>query len=303
MKHCINEYLLSRPGYVFNSHHFFLLHHKKTSLIFDAVVDGKSEISVYFHSPEPKSYSSPMLGSFGGIVGEENISLANYVKFAEEVHNSLLEMGANKIEIKAMPSSYDERHFSRQLMALRYLNYKIKFTDINQHIEIESWNRQLLSKSNRKLLRKLIEKNFEFLQVEKNCISEVYELLKRNRENKGRRLSMELDDILNMETLFPGILKLFCVRDDKKIVASSICLSIGKNCLYVFYWGHDITYNFQSPIVLLCDGIIGWAKDHKYALLDLGTSSLNGKIDLGLAKFKSGLGAKEGIKMTYEWRG
>ena len=66
--------------------------------------------------------------------------------------------------------------------------------------------------------------------------------------------------------------------------------SFGLNILYVFYWGEIEGYEKLSPIAFLSQKLIKHAKEKKFKLLDIGTSSVNSNPNIGLLKFKKSIG-------------
>ena len=67
----------------------------------------------------------------------------------------------------------------------------------------------------------------------------------------------------------------------------------------MLYWGEDISYIRESPVVILSSGIYDYCSDERISLLDVGTSTMNGFPDPGLLRFKRALGFKESIKLAY----
>jgi lipid II:glycine glycyltransferase (peptidoglycan interpeptide bridge formation enzyme) len=113
-------------------------------------------------------------------------------------------------------------------------------------------------------------------------------------------MSMTRDALKEMLKIFPEKFFLFGVytpAPTRALIASSICIEVQKNILYIFYWGEDPAYRKLSPVTLLSKIIYGYAQDYKFDLLDAGIASSEGKINLGLIKFKQNLGFRASSKI------
>ena len=75
-----------------------------------------------------------------------------------------------------------------------------------------------------------------------------------------------------------------------------------ENVRYVFYWGDKLRKDTNSPIVLMAHELIKDNIKNKIPILDLGTSSLNGEINIGLKNFKNSLGALDTNKLTLRYK-
>ena len=108
---------------------------------------------------------------------------------------------------------------------------------------------------------------------------------------------MRLEEIQVMCEKFPGIIKLFGCQDDKKLIASAICVRISERILYVFYWGDLPGFSTSSPVVTLADAIYTYCQKNNISILDVGTSTLGTNPNYGLIQFKRGLGFNESLKL------
>ena len=95
------------------------------------------------------------------------------------------------------------------------------------------------------------------------------------------------------------------VGDDKRIdglnemVAAAVCIALSDEVLYVLYWGDSEGMQKYSPISLLAKHIYEHAQSQSFAKLDVGTSTLLGKANYGLVKFKRNLGFRETVKLEF----
>jgi lipid II:glycine glycyltransferase (peptidoglycan interpeptide bridge formation enzyme) len=116
---------------------------------------------------------------------------------------------------------------------------------------------------------------------------------------------MDLPSFMAMADKFTDKIHCFAVYSpsSSSMIASSICISINSDVLYVFYWGDVQNDNSYSPITFLASYIYDYAKENLYKVIDVGTSSINSEPIYGLINFKRNLGFKESLKLTLEFLG
>lgn len=64
-------------------------------------------------------------------------------------------------------------------------------------------------------------------------------------------------------------------------------------------WADHAEYRSLSPIAMLCEEIVKDSRSKNIKIVDLGTASLQGELDEGLARFKRNLGAIATQKISY----
>jgi hypothetical protein len=231
-------------------------------------------------------FISPHYGSFS------NISFSSPGSF----HNSKLIKGL----LKKINNEYCEYEFricpefyglESSLIVSAMLNSgaSIKAMELNNHIELKTY--QGMNRANTKKLNQLKDKLYIARQ------SSV------NRESKGNTLSLSFDKLLKLFNNFSEDFKCWSVQqvEDNFLRAGAITIDINKIVRYVFYWGDKIVANDTlSPVVMLADHLIQESQKDGFLFLDLGVSSINGKINPGLRHFKRSLGAIDSFKIVIE---
>ena len=91
-------------------------------------------------------------------------------------------------------------------------------------------------------------------------------------------------------------------QDSKDLIASSICIKVSDEVLYVFYWGDIPLESSHSPIIILSSFLYEFCLENKFKILDIGTSTSNGEPNYGLVRFKENIGFKESLKYTMEFK-
>jgi lipid II:glycine glycyltransferase (peptidoglycan interpeptide bridge formation enzyme) len=123
-----------------------------------------------------------------------------------------------------------------------------------------------------------------------------------SRKRKGFELSMNQESLENVFAIFPENYSVFTVKNVAELAALAITVEVNPDILYVFYTADDVKFRKFSPVVLLHAGIYDYAKNMNFRILDLGTSSLKGLVNSGVATFKRSLGGIASLKNTWIWR-
>jgi len=241
-------------------------------------------------------FSSPGVGTFGGIfnldTGDFNQGISSVIGELKSVH-SVEEL------LILLPSDHLSDLYPETLKEiLAKFGGVVEFQDLNHVIEMADWSRTLLSRGNQKKLRQCNENNFEFRMITDGELSDLYEVLCLNREGIGATISMTLGQIEDSFKNFPEKYFSFGVFSSKQLIAGAICVETAPRNLYVYMWGDDVNFRRFSPITFLCSSLIDFGSSRNFQYLDLGTSSIDGKILEGVARYKENLGAN-GFDKSY----
>lgn len=243
-------------------------------------------------------FISPHYGSFSNISFSSPGSLQNsnlIEGLLKKINNEYSEY-----EFRICPEFYG---YESSLIVSAMLNSgaSIKAMELNNHIELKTY--QGMNRANTKKLNQLKDKLYIARQSSVNDLKVIYDLLRLNRESKGNTLSLSFDKLLKLFNNFSEDFKCWSVQqpEDNLLRAGAITIDINKIVRYVFYWGDKIVANDTlSPVVMLADHLIQESQKDGFLFLDLGVSSINGKINPGLRHFKRSLGAIDSFKIVIE---
>jgi len=291
----------------FDSVDFINYHSKRKGLgiISVGVYDAESESQITHISLTGSDgvWRTPVTGAYGGIKNDAKIStkaIEFLIKNLPDFLQSITDV--TSISIKLPPGDFlNQSTLISSLLSKS--GWTIQSIDINYHLSISSveYFMKNLNKSKRKLLRRLEKDNFQFRSFGVSNISEIYNVIKKNRCSQKIPMTMSQPAIISLIEKFPNDILLFGVLQSEVLVASSICIRINSNCLYVFYWGELPEYRKASPVSLLAKGLVSHCIKSDFAYLDLGTCSTNENVNLGLAQLKSSLGGTISPKFTFLW--
>lgn len=303
-----NQFLNSDFNHIFNEINFFKLHSESNNDLYIQLVrstDKKVFANLTFYINDLNEYVSPVKGTFGGISAQEGIDFSLLEEFISLVIHALTK-DSFKIKIKLQPFSHNEALCSNCFNIFSRLKFSIVSNDLNYSLRVDE--EEFLNKisyGNQKKLKQCLRDGFFASKLDVSRFKEAYNVIQSNRESKGYPMTMDQSSLLEMMKIFPNNIHCFAVfnPNDLSMFASSICISINSDILYVFYWGDLPSRDSYSPITLLSSYIYDFAKENSYKIIDVGTSTINGEPNYGLINFKRNLGFEESLKLTLEFRG
>jgi len=254
---------------------------------------------IHFHFEDGLA-SSPFRSPFGSLEGLEGIPSEALFGFLEFVEQRIRLNGGKKVVIKNPPQAYDIDTQSVLTTFLVNQGYSISNAEMGAVISIDQPFENSLDSWERRKLKQGHEADLELREVSIDKVEEVYKFILARRIGKGYSISMTFDELKRTLQIFSDRFLPFGVYKQNTLIAASICIRVRSNVLYNFYSDHDKAMDHLSPIVFLMEGIHEYARLHKIALLDLGTSAYEGKPNFGLLDFKLRLGAKPTMKLTFE---
>ncbi len=261
--------------------------------------EKKIVAEVHFHI-ETAEARSPFQSPFGSFVFSQHVSSEVLNEFVNFTERKLMEKGVKTILLKNPPEAYNQKDIERLQNILLSSGYKMEVEELSAIVSVgnQSFD-SILHRSHKKKLRKCYEGDLSFQFLSMEYLEEIYSLLEVIRKEKKYSLSMSLQALKKVTKEFPNHFLLSAVKDDHKIVAANISIRVNSKVLYNFYHDHLQAYDSVSPVVLLNEGLYHYCQREGIALLDLGTSTLEGKINVPLLEFKVRLGAKPSRKLTF----
>ena len=248
---------------------------------------------------EEKKWISPLSATFGGIHKGEFTKVSDF-ELVKSLTDFLIDQRIPEIEITLPP---DHTNYELMVGVETYLEsgFTVSFTNMNHYIPLADWSNGSLSKGNRKKLRQANELELEYTDVAGLDTLEAYQVIARNRESLGAKVSLDYSKLTKLMGLFPEEYKCHILRSKSgEIAASSFLVETSKENLYVYLWADDPSFRHVSPLVLLLDNLVSNYQS-KFDFLDLGTSAIQGVTIEGLSRFKDNLGARQSNKKCIKW--
>jgi hypothetical protein len=290
-------------NYFFDRKYFDLIVEKNNGFYLQWLSDNqKPLITTYFINEGNGVFSSPSRGTFGGFgIANHRCSILDIAEFVSESDTLLREKGAKNIKIKLPPISHDPSSISVTMLQLLNLGYRVSGAELNYSMDVNNINfDQRVEYGNKKRINKCVKFGIEASMVGLDLYSEVYNVIKINRESKGYPVTLSYLELKKFIDKIPEKFVFFKAENSGVIVASAICIRISDDILYVFYWGDIPGYQEYSPVVLIAKEIYKYCQENYIKIIDIGTSSVNGIVNLGLSNFKKRLGFVESLKFNLE---
>ena len=281
--------------YFFNSHPF--LHQQGEPNILE-LSKGISSARFAWYKQNGEGFS-PLKAPFGSIEIQGPYSNSLIHQILEELIGQLKKEKVSSLTLTMPPDGYDFETGFLIAKALQNHGFQLGHQDLNFHLDVNLSFKKHLHRSERWKLNKSIRAGYVFQKVEKPNWDSTFKLLNESRERKGFRLSMDQKSLEETFSRFPDRYQLFSVLKDGETVAIGITLRINKEILYVFFTADLLVHRKLSPVVLLHSGIYQFCQAEGIILLDLGTSSLKGLVNSGVANFKRNLGGIASLKNTF----
>jgi hypothetical protein len=287
----ISNFLFCHPGHL-------SLQSKSGWQIFSLKVKGKAVVQIAFNIKN-KNARSPLKAPFGSIRLAGNINQKQMFFFLQRVVMVLRESGVETILIQNFPQAYNPAATQLLRKSLASLGFAVR-AQVSSVLEVDRNNfeskiriseRQKLNKGNARFL---------FKRVATSHLARVYKFIETCRKNKGKSLSMPLQQLRGTIKAFPDDFFLFEVTENEQVVAAAVVIQVNKQILYTFYYAHDQAFDKISPIVFLFSGLYSFAQFNNYEMIDLGTSMTGNEINISLLHFKESLGARPTPKYIFE---
>jgi hypothetical protein len=236
----------------------------------------------------------PARATFGGVFP------AASEKVYEMIFRDLLKFGQKlNVEIRFPPEYFHPEVFDNQRVMIESIGEKTKIIDLSYHINVEDWSSGSLSKGNQKKIRQCSRAGVVFKKDDQGSASNIYQLILKNRLSKGVTTSISQDQLERAIRFLPNEYEFFSLYKSGILIASAVTVMLTSAVRYVYMWADQVEYRSLSPIAMLCEEIIKDSKRRNIKIVDLGTASLQGELDEGLARFKQNLGAISTQKISY----
>ncbi len=244
--------------------------------------------------------TSAVRSPFGAIECSPDILPESLYNFLVFVGNSLQDTGVSTVRIKHSPQAYAPRTNSLIAGFLPNLGYAVIDAELSSIFTIGDGFMSGLDRTERGIMQKATDAGLLVHLLPLSKLKIVYQFILDCHQLKSYVLSMNYEDLALTVEHFPERFVVSAVFDNDNMVAASIAIRISSTVLYNFYMDHHPSYDKLSPVLLLTENLYNYCRDNNIQLLDLGTSSVEGKPNFPLLAFKLQLGSQPSPKLIYE---
>lgn len=262
------KFLDYHPHERFNFHHLLFYHNQR---IVAVLPGGIKENGTVFESPLGASY-----GSF--VVEDVSADIALAIVTSFEHYMNIL--GIQKVFLTSAPVIYQPILTQNLDFALLYRGFHYQRHYISHAIELLPEIRPFdrFQPTARKHIRR-VATNFSDVQIEEvptadleRGLREFYPILLENKEKFGAKPTHTLEELLSINDLLPGFMKLFLVKKGETPVAGSLLFLANDRVALIFYHMLRYEYDELKPIYLLMNAVTQWSWEQGYKFVDIGVS-------------------------------
>lgn len=224
-------------------------------------------------------YESPLGASYGSFVTED-VSADEALAIVNAFEDYIMNRGIKEVFLTSAPIIYQPVITQNLDFALLYRGYEYQRHYISHAIELRDGIRPFdrFQSVARKHVRRVMRNNHDISIEEvpdadmQRGIEEFYPILLENKAKYNAKPTHTLDELLRLNELLPGMIKLFLVRKGIEPIAGSMLFLANDRVALIFY--HMLRYAFDElkPIYLLMDKATSWAQEMGYKFVDIGVS-------------------------------
>ena len=235
---------------------------------------------------------------FGGFdVARPNETIANIEGLVDHSLDALAGEAVEVVEVRAKPGHYGSNEAALEFVLLNR-GFEVASCDLNTYLDLEGLDSvetyaEHLKPAARKMLRRSRGLGLAAFQVpadDEVSWGEAYEVLRRNRVDRGRPMRLELDYVRAIRDTFPGRVRLLALSADGVMCAVALVYRVAAGRDLVQYWGdagHELPV---SPMNHLVATVVEHGLAAGTRTIDIGISSEHGVPNHGLVQFKRSVG-------------
>lgn len=235
--------------------------------------------------------------TYGGLILQESAKLKSTIDAFREINKFLFEKGINKLDIRIIPSFYNQLPSDELEYILFKANAKLIKRDVIMLIDYQ--NKLRFQKNRREGINKAKRKNL-VVNIDDNYDLFWNEILIPNLSNKHNASPVHtLNEIKLLASRFPNHIRQVNVYQDNKIVAGTTVFLTNK-VVHPQYVSANLNKNELGSLDFLYDFIIEEFKENRNFFSFNTSSEENGKLlNEGLLFWKESCGARPFVFNNY----
>ena len=244
---------------------------------------------------------SPGQAPFGAVQAVAGLPAAGLHQLLAATEAAAHQRGLRRLALRGYPFCYDPTAAAQLAEVLRQRGYAVTLAEQNYHLDSARDFAAHLHPSERRRLHKCQRHGFVFEQEPPVLLPAAHAFIAACRQERGQAAPLPLPRLAALFRAFPREHFLFSVRSPAgEWAALTLAIRVGEGVLYNFYPASPLRFNAFSPAVLLTAGLHAFARANGVAVLDLGTSTLDGQPNVSLLQFKRHLGGLAGLRLSWE---
>ena len=262
--------------------------------------DSKLRFGIILGEKED-TLKSPFSAPFGGFSSLKNEKIENYESAALALKSYAGQIGKPVI-ISTPPTIYNYSDVIKTYSSLTRNNASVLYCDLNFQFELyrfeqyEKW----IDYAAKKNLHNALKKEFQFIKLDSGNESDVeraYDVIRRNRYQRGFPLHMSLEAVLNTIKIIPADF-FICSLNGIDMAAAQV-FHVAESIAQVIYWGDIPEYSHLRVMNFLSYKVFEYYYNSGLRILDIGPSTEKGNPNYGLCSFKENIGCTISAKYTF----
>lgn len=225
-------------------------------------------------------FLSPFSASFSGLCYSEDLKTNEAIEIIKILEGYLKERKISKVVIQNPPIIYFNNVDERFDYALNLCG----FTEENAGLTFYLETLANVSSSVARNIKKAERHGLIFRETDD--FSSVWDFLYQSKIGKGFYLSVSLADLLSLNSMLQGKIKLFGVYSEDTLLSALVLYCLNRRVALGFTWAQDDRYQEMRPTDYLIYNTARVVFSEGYKYFDLGTGTLNGEPVWGVIRFK-----------------
>ncbi|MET3112919.1 hypothetical protein AAKU52_000638 [Pedobacter sp. CG_S7] len=292
--------IFSIPFHIFNTADFNDLNKNKCSEVkYFLFKDSKFRLG-FIGGINNGYLISPFSAPFGGFSFlKQEVQIASIEAAVNLLEQYVIKNGLKGIKILLPPLFYNETFLSKVINVFYRGNYKVANLDLDFYInlkKVENYAENIWHNA-KKNMKISLKQDFEFVKCDIDRLDEVYDVIKQNRESKGKPLNMTLENLIATSQIIKT--DFFLVLQDGVSIASAIVFHATDSIMYVPFWGDKPGFGLLKPMNFITHKIFEYYYNNGKKYVHIGISTEESQPNYGLCEFKESIGCTITPKFTF----
>ncbi len=273
----------------FLSKEFYLLNKEKVEEVKFLINDEpKPTIGMILGRVE-QSLLSPYSAPFGGIhYSHSNIYIDKIEAFAENIKEYFYLNQYHFFKCVFPPSIYGVSFNHKMINAMVRKGFKLETPELTSYVNLNDFNYRFTHKSSREYYNQALRNKLVFKPVsDDKTKQEIVDLIKENRERSGRKLRMNFEDFMKIESIWD--VNYFGIFNSENLMVAGAIFYVFPNdkLVYTAIWGDSNDGRNLRAMDFLTFESWSHFKKNDFHYIDLGISTEDNAVpNEGLLRFK-----------------